>query len=185
MKYLGYLAIGIGLLIFLGKKEYASQVLITKLNLSSSVDTVAVVNAWYLRLRELGFEFPEVVTAQMVHETAYLTSKIYVENNNLFGMKKRKKGFAIGVLNGHAAYKDRADSLRDYLAYQRMILRLARAQHYVISSTEDYFWLLEHLPHCTNCRYAEDMQYITKLRKHMEFIKNLSGENSRSLGIVY
>jgi len=81
-------------------------------------------------------------------------------------MKYRKTNdFTSGAQHGHANYANVYQSLKDYRRYQRMILRLARKQGYIIKSEEDYLWLLEHLPQCKNCRYAEDLQYTNKLRR--------------------
>jgi len=128
-------------------------------------EKVAAEIRWFALLDSAGFEFPRIITAQMILETGDFSSEIYHDNNNYFGMKYRKTNdFTSGAQHGHANYANVYQSLKDYRRYQRMILRLARKQGYIIKSEEDYLWLLEHLPHCKNCRYAEDLQYTNKLR---------------------
>jgi flagellum-specific peptidoglycan hydrolase FlgJ len=110
------------------------------------------------------FEFPRVVVSQMILETGSYTSDIYQHNKNVFGMKKRRDTtYSTEIRAGHSAYKNAALSLAEYLKYQKMILRLARKK-YKIETEDDYLWLLDHLPHCKGCRYAEDPLYTTKLR---------------------
>ncbi len=55
------------------------------------------------------------ITTQSQHETGNYTSAIYLENHNLFGMKKSLKGeYQIGENRGHATYKDVYQSVYDY-----------------------------------------------------------------------
>ena len=53
------------------------------------------------------------------HETGNFTSKIFRENNNLFGMKqaKTRENTAIGTNHGHAVYCCINDSLIDFLLW--------------------------------------------------------------------
>ena len=133
----------------------------------------SVYTAWCEYLSALGIKFPKVVAAQLVLETGYFSSKIFKENHNGFGMKMHKRGRAKGVKNGHAYYDSFKDSILDYRTYQQMILAKAKEQGYKINSEEDYLWLLDNLPHCRNCRYAEDISYTKKLREHMRLLQAL------------
>ncbi len=118
----------------------------------------------FRKMESQGFEFPRVVTSQMILETGSFTSDIYQHNKNVFGMKKRKdRTYSTETRAGHSAYKNAALSLAEYLKYQKMILCLARKK-YKIETEDDYLWVLDHLPHCRGCRYAEDPLYTTKLR---------------------
>jgi uncharacterized FlgJ-related protein len=73
----------------------------------------------YLRLIESGFNVTQAqyITAQAAHETANFTSKIFTENNNLFGYKFVGQQIAQGSKNGHAYYENIADSIQDYKNY--------------------------------------------------------------------
>ena len=57
--------------------------------------------------------------AQSAFETGNWTSKIFIENHNLFGMKfpKIRETTAIGEKYGHAVYNSVQDSVRDYILY--------------------------------------------------------------------
>jgi len=65
----------------------------------------------------------KLLTAQAAHETGNFTSKIFKENNNLFGMKlpKKRKTTATGERYGHAVFKNIADSIQDYKIYNKVL----------------------------------------------------------------
>lgn len=118
-----------------------------------------------------GILFPKVVYSQAVHETANFTSTIFKENNNCFGMKRSQRGWATEENRGHASYASIEESVRDYAAYQRMILYMAKQHGYIINSDEQYLWLLDNLPFDKGSRYAEDPNYTKSLRSHMKKLK--------------
>jgi hypothetical protein len=118
-----------------------------------------------------GIKFKWVVLSQAVHETNYFKSNIFKQNRNCFGMKLSQRGWAIEENRGHAKYDDVVLSVRDYAAYQRNILFLAKKQGYVIDTEEQYLWLLDNLPFDNGARYAEDKQYTERLRSHMKKLK--------------
>lgn len=75
----------------------------------------------YFLLLEHGvsLQLARYITAQAAHETGNFTSKIFKENNNLFGMKKPavRKTYAIGENKGHAVFKDITDCIKDFQIY--------------------------------------------------------------------
>jgi uncharacterized FlgJ-related protein len=75
----------------------------------------------YFLLLEEGFSYMQArfVVAQAAHETANFTSKIFLENNNLFGMKLAlvRKTTATGQKNGHATYTNLRDCVKDFTIY--------------------------------------------------------------------
>lgn len=73
----------------------------------------------YLLLIEAGFNWyqAQLITSQAAHETANFSSKIFKENNNLFGYKYAGQKIAIGSRYGHAYYKSIEDSIEDYKNY--------------------------------------------------------------------
>jgi len=86
-------------------------------------------------------------------------------------MKLSGRGWALEEKRGHASYKSIEESVRDYAAYQRMILFMAKQQGYIINSDEQYLWLLDNLPFGGGSRYAEDPNYTKSLRFHMQKLK--------------
>ena len=69
---------------------------------------------------DLRIENAYIVYAQARLESGNFTSDIFMENNNLFGMKmaERRPTTAIGVNRGHAVYKSWRESVIDYALMQ-------------------------------------------------------------------
>jgi hypothetical protein len=78
-------------------------------------------NEVYLLLIEQGFlpDTAEIITAQAAHESANFSSKIFLANNNPFGMKlaTERKTTAIGEKFGHAKYTSLESAIKDYRLY--------------------------------------------------------------------
>lgn len=108
------------------------------------------------KLKSLNFRFPAIVYAQAKLETGDFSSKMFKENNNLFGMKEATKRIntARGTQNEHAYYETWSESLYDYALYSATYLS-------ELKSEKDYFDYLSQ-------NYAEDMAYVTKLKGLME-----------------
>ena len=145
---------------------------------NTTIDSALVFKSWCDYLNDNGIRFAEVVVAQIVHETGWFTSVVYKENNNLFGMKENGlkwngKKICAGTKNGHAYYKSRLESIRNYRFYQSRMLSLAREQGRTPHTNEEYMALLEDLPHLRGKRYAEDLKYIEKLKMQMSILKRL------------
>lgn len=116
------------------------------------------LNASYIQdFERLGIQRPRVAVAQICLETNWLKSRIYKENNNLFGMKVSSRNWEIGENLGHAKYASTAHSLLDYRDWQK---QMSRGR--IFKSDEEYLYFLEHLP--GERRYATDPDYIRKLK---------------------
>jgi hypothetical protein len=105
---------------------------------------------------------PEIAYAQALLETGGFTSRIYRENNNLFGMKlaKKRRTVATGEKYGHAVYNNWQESVDDYLLWQQQFKRTP------ILTEKQYYRLLDAI-------YAEDTTYIQVVkivRKRNDFI---------------
>ena len=74
---------------------------------------------------DLRIENAYLVYAQARLESGNFTSDIFMENNNLFGMKvaERRPTTAIGVNRGHAVYKSWRESVIDYALMQAAYYR--------------------------------------------------------------
>jgi len=81
-------------------------------------------------LKKLNVRFPHIVLAQSILETGYWESRIYQENNNLFGMKqaRARATTAKGTQLGHAYYDDWKESITDYALYQAAYLNKLRTE---------------------------------------------------------
>lgn len=101
-------------------------------------------------LYHLNIKFPDIVYSQARLETANFTSKVFRENNNLFGMKasSSRPTTSNEVEGGYAYYSTWKESVLDYAFYQsRYLLDLSREQY------------LQYL----GKYYAKDSIYINKL----------------------
>ena len=107
-------------------------------------------------LKELNVKFPHIVMAQAMVESGNFTSKIFRENHNLFGMKRARVrvNTALGTQYGHAYYDSWRSSVFDYAFYQCRYLSTIRNE-------SEYFEYLSQ-------SYAEDEEYVSKLKRKIE-----------------
>jgi uncharacterized FlgJ-related protein len=104
-------------------------------------------------IKKMNFKHPCIVLGQSILETGHFKSKIFIENNNLFGMKKSSSRITMSdsIQNGHAYYDNWEDSVYDYALYQSTYLRK-------IKSEEEYFNYLSR-------SYAESDEYVKLLKQ--------------------
>ena len=123
------------------------MVVINENNTKFSSDTLIYM------LKELNVKFPHIVLAQSIVETGHWTSKIFLENHNLFGMKEAyvRVHTAKGTQYGHAYYENWEESVYDYAFYQCRYLGAIRTE-------DEYFNYLSN-------SYAEATNYIKILKK--------------------
>lgn len=168
------LALSLVVFAFYAERLEKSSVFYTcKDNQSVSIDTIDMLKAWGGFFMNRKLRFVQVVTAQAMLETGYCTSPVYKECNNMFGMKMNGRGLARHKCLEHAYYNSVYDSVEDYRLYQSRLLYLAEKQGRPCETNEDYFALLEDLPHLRGHRYAEDLKYIDKLKATIVYMKNL------------
>jgi uncharacterized FlgJ-related protein len=107
-------------------------------------------------LNELNVKYPHIVLAQSMIETGKWKSKIFMENNNLFGMKEAKQRIttAGGTQYNHAYYNHWRESVYDYAFYQCRYL-------HNINSENEYFQYL-------GASYAEDPNYLNTIKAIIE-----------------
>tara|TARA_B110000285_G_scaffold230394_1_gene296919 strand:+ start:691 stop:1281 length:591 start_codon:yes stop_codon:yes gene_type:complete len=81
-------------------------------------------------LKRLNVRYPHIILAQSILETGYYESRIFKENNNLFGMKqaRARATTALGTQLGHAYYDDWNASVVDYALYQAAYLNKLRSE---------------------------------------------------------
>jgi len=103
-------------------------------------------------LAKLNVRHKDVVLAQIIVETGNLTSPIFKENNNLFGMKEAKSRptTALGTQRNHAYYISWKESIVDYALWQSSFARGL--------SKDEYISYLGQV-------YAEDSSYTKKIYK--------------------
>ena len=121
------------------------------LNVSDTTGEFSTDKMVYL-MKELNIKYPHIVYAQSLIETGYFDSKIFKENNNLFGMKQARTRVttAQGTQYNHAYYDNWRESVYDYAFYQCRYLS-------GLNNEEEYLAYLGR-------SYAEDPNYVSKIR---------------------
>jgi len=114
-------------------------------------------------IKRLNFNFPHIVYAQSYVETGAWTSRIYRENNNLFGMKEAqiRAHLAVGTQHKHAYYNNWKESLYDYALYYSEYLSDIKDEDQYI----DY----------VNARYAEHPEYDKMIKSILPKAKKIFG----------
>lgn len=81
-------------------------------------------------LKRLNVRFPEIILAQSILETGHFSSRIFIENNNLFGMKqaRARSTTAAGTQLGHAFYDHWKQSVMDYALFQNAYMNKLRSE---------------------------------------------------------
>ena len=107
-------------------------------------------------MKELNVKYPWIPMAQSMIETGHWKSDIFLENNNLFGMKEAKSRIttALGTNKNHAEYATWRESIYDYAFYQSSYLKGIRSE-------SEYFQYLD-------ASYAEDPTYVSKIKQMIE-----------------
>lgn len=125
---------------------YEERVLIIKEYNTFSEDRLVA------EIKKLNFRFPHIVLAQAKLESSNFTSKLFRENNNLFGMKEAKSRMttALGTERSYAYYETWKESLFDYALYSATYLKNLKTEG-------EYYRYLEQ-------NYAEDPNYIQKVQ---------------------
>lgn len=104
-------------------------------------------------IKSLHFPFPEIVMAQAIHESGCFSSKLFLENNNILGMKCPivRLTTSKGEQNGYAYYESWKDCIYDRALYSATYLSNVKTE-------EDYYNYLSQY-------YAEDKDYVDKLKR--------------------
>lgn len=104
-------------------------------------------------IQRLHIRFPSIVLAQSKLETGNYTSPIFLQNNNLFGMKcaQTRATTNTGENLNHAKYNTWQESLLDYSLWQESFTR-------DLNTEEEYLQFLDKY-------YAEGMNYSNKLKQ--------------------
>jgi len=158
LKTKGYI-LGLGILIVLTfSLGFVSNTKIVNRIFHGRVDTVTVHSEKFSEqalielLMDCNIKYPYIVLAQAKLESGNFTSKVFKQNNNMFGMRKARRRItsALCEKNTYACYRDWIDCVFDYCMYQSNVMCN-------ITSENEYFAKLGE-------RYAEDSTYVSKLK---------------------
>lgn len=104
-------------------------------------------------MTDIGIAYPDIVMAQAKIETGHFTSKVFKENNNLFGMKlpEKRNTTAVGEQHNHAMYTSWKQSVIDYKIWQDRVLTKVKSRRAYLK------YLHKH--------YATNKQYVKLIKK--------------------
>ena len=105
------------------------------------------------KIKQLNFRYPHIILAQAKLESGNFKSTIFLENNNMFGMREAKlrANLAKGTNRNHAYYETWQDCILDYALYYSTYLSDIRTEG-------EYFEYLRQ-------NYAEDPTYVQRLKQ--------------------
>ena len=106
-----------------------------------------------IMLEDLNVKFPWIPMAQSMIETGQWKSEVFLENNNLFGMREAKSRImtSTGTNLNHAKYNSWRESVYDYAFYQSRYLGGVKTE-------SEYYQYL-------GASYAEDPGYVKKVQQ--------------------
>ena len=120
-------------------------------------------------LQSEGFEdenLARYVTAQAMHESDIFRSPLYLDNNNMFGMRQpvSRPTTSVGKKGGYANYNSVEDSAKDYVLYYRNV---GLEQSY--PTVKDFVSALK------KKAYFEDnlMNYNSAVTKHLAVVNSI------------
>ena len=136
---------------------FASLLALTSFTTTKETEYVSLTHELlYEQINQKNIKFPDIVFAQAVLESGHFKSQLFINQNNLFGMKAPKKGETTAINKGkkeYALYNDWDSSIEDYQLWQEFTLKnkgnLTRSQ---------YFALLSRV-------YASDKKYVSSLKR--------------------
>lgn len=155
--------------IFRPQKNEISSLRINEVKLME--DRNAKLFFLYFEILNHDIKHPDIVFAQAILESGFMSSQIFVENNNLFGMRfpERRETIAIGENKGYSVYNCWIDSVNDYKLFQDFLFRRKE------KTRDEYFDFLHRI-------YAENKSYVFYVKKIInenQFIINKDYESHK------
>jgi len=147
------IVLAIIILFIVGYQKYTSKVSVKINDTLSNHEQKFSEEAVISLLRECNVKYPYIVLAQAKLESDNFKSKMFKENNNMFGMRKAKQRVTSSESEkkGYVYYRNWIDGVYDYCMWQQNMT-------YNVSNESEYFAKLEE-------KYAEDVNYVSKIKE--------------------
>ena len=115
------------------------------------IEQISFEDSVYTYIIELNIKHPDVVLKQAKIESGNFKSKVFLENNNMFGFKKvfKRANTQVDTNRGYAVYDSWQECVIDYALYQTYSAKNLSREEYII-------FLGKH--------YAEDPNYENLIR---------------------
>lgn len=154
----------------MAKLKFLLILLILSFNLSAKdchreAPHPTLLDSVFIQIVKMRLEHPTIVMSQVIIESAHLESKLFEQNNNMFGMRQsgQRATTSLRMLGGYKYYDNWQQSLMDYallqMAYYRGLTR------------EEYFDQLGQ-------RYASALNYVKVLKEVEKNLCNYLTEHS-------
>lgn len=116
-----------------------------------AIEQMAFEDSVFAYIVELNIKHPNVVLKQAKIESGNFKSKVYLENNNMFGFKRafKRANTQVDTNRGYAVYTSWKECVIDYALYQTYSAKNLSREEYII-------FLGKH--------YAEDPNYKNLIR---------------------
>ena len=124
---------------------------------------------------EIKDNFAKILTAQAMHETGVFTSRLYKEQNNLFGMTQPviRETLSTGGRSGFANYATLEDSVRDLLLYFKEFNIKPASNEFLEDDRSRGLHAYLKLIKSKDYFEAPYIEYFNAVRKHLAAVKNL------------
>ena len=122
-------------------------------------------------------KYKDIVIAQIIEETGYLTSKKFRTKNNVFGMKVSSRGYCLNSRNRgqYAVYRDFKHSIDDYAIYQQKKI----TKHKLYNKKLYLKYLSKY--YAKNPKYVKNLNnIIKKIQTHVKNQQNKNNERNSS-----
>ena len=85
-------------------------------------------------IEKYSFKYPDIVVAQAMVESSHFKSPVFIENNNMFGMREAKVRISTskGTNLNHAYYNTWKDCIADRALYEAQYLSKLSREEYLI-----------------------------------------------------
>jgi len=145
----------IGNTLWLARIQTKPKNIVITNNIEIKQDTTFSLLALREYLLQLNMKYPKVVIAQAIIESGHFNSRLFKENNNLFGMReaKQRHSVATGSKNGYAVYNNWKESVIDYAFYQKTYLSKLNQDEYIKAIQKR---------HCSDKNYTKLINQIIK-----------------------
>lgn len=129
-----YIAIGIAIVFSLGFGTSQVKTVLVEGEKKIKIESENTFSKDKLKeeIAKFNFKYPDIVYAQAIIESGGFKSNVFLENNNIFGMREAgsRVTTALGTKNNHAYYQNWKTSVADRAIYEGAYLRgLSRSEY--------------------------------------------------------
>lgn len=119
---------------------------IEQIQIYSDPEELSIKDSVLILIKDLNIQHSDIVFQQAIIESSNFSSKVFKENNNIFGMRvpNRRPNTVVGSKHGYAVYNSWQESVIDYALFQLYSAKNLNRDQYLnflnknYSTTENY-----------------------------------------------